>query len=83
MGNEDSAPQLWTPRSLDLKPCDLFLWGFMKDAVYVPPLLKNLNHPRNHNTVAVSSVTEDIHHQIMDEFNYRLDVICAAGEGAY
>ena len=28
----------WLPRSPDLTPCDFFLWGFVKDSVYVPPL---------------------------------------------
>ena len=27
----------WPPRSPDLTPCDFFLWGFVKDSVYVPP----------------------------------------------
>ena len=56
-----------------------FLWGFVKDAVYVPPLLKNLNDLRNRITAAVHSVTHGIRHQVWDELNYRLDVICAAG----
>ena len=53
----------------------------MKDAVYVPSLLKTLNDPRNCITAAVNSVTEDIRHQVWDELNYRLDVIRAAGGG--
>jgi hypothetical protein len=28
----------WPPRSPDLTPCDFYLWGFVKDSVYVPPL---------------------------------------------
>jgi len=31
---EDLALQFWTPRSPDLTPCDIFLWGFVKEAVY-------------------------------------------------
>ena len=27
-----------TPRSPDVTPCDFFLWGYVKDQVYVPPL---------------------------------------------
>ena len=26
------------PRSPDATPCDFFLWGYVKDQVYVPPL---------------------------------------------
>ncbi|GBN32887.1 hypothetical protein AVEN_178973-1 [Araneus ventricosus] len=25
----------WPPRSLDLIPCDFWLWGYLKDVVYV------------------------------------------------
>jgi hypothetical protein len=28
----------WPPRSSDLTPLVLFLWGFVKDRVFVPPL---------------------------------------------
>ncbi len=26
---------MWPPRSPDLNPCDYFLWGFLKDKIYV------------------------------------------------
>ncbi|PNF17170.1 hypothetical protein B7P43_G09082 [Cryptotermes secundus] len=81
MGSEDLALQFWPPRSPDLTPCDFFLWGFVKDAVYVPPLPTNLNGLRNRITAAVNSVTQDICHRVWDEFSYRLDVIHAAGGG--
>ena len=28
----------WPPRSPDATPCDFFLWRYVKDQVYVPPL---------------------------------------------
>ena len=31
------------PRSPDITPCDFFLWGFVKEAVYVPSLPTTLN----------------------------------------
>ncbi|KAJ4441386.1 hypothetical protein ANN_11241 [Periplaneta americana] len=34
MGNQD----FWPLRSPDLTPCDFFLWGYVKEAVYIPPL---------------------------------------------
>ena len=58
MGNENSAHQFWPPRSPDLTPCDIFLWGFVKDAVYVPPLPTNLNDLRNRITAVVNQVTQ-------------------------
>ena len=33
----------WPPRSPDLTPCDFFLWGYVKDKVYVPPLPESLD----------------------------------------
>ncbi|PNF20691.1 hypothetical protein B7P43_G00324, partial [Cryptotermes secundus] len=81
----ESLPQRWIgrwpPRSPDLKPCDFSLWGFVEDAVYVPPLPPNLIDLRNRITAAVNSVTKDICHRVWDEFSYRLDVIRAAGRG--
>jgi hypothetical protein len=35
-GDKNLLP--WAPRSPDLTPCDFFLWGFVKDSVYVSPL---------------------------------------------
>jgi hypothetical protein len=29
---------VWPPRSSDATPCDFFLWGYVKDLGYVPPL---------------------------------------------
>ena len=81
MGHEDLELQLWSPRSPDLTLCDFFLWGFVKDVVYVSPLPTNLNDLRNRITAAVNSVTQDNHHQDWDKFNYRLDVISAARGG--
>jgi len=41
-GKKDDALMRWPPRSPDLTPCDFFFWGFVKDAVFVPPLPANL-----------------------------------------
>jgi hypothetical protein len=32
----------WPPRSPDLTPCDFFLWGYIKDHVYVHPMPRDL-----------------------------------------
>jgi len=48
------------PRSPDLTPCDFFLWGFVKEAVYVPSLPTALDDLRNRIKTAVNSVTQDI-----------------------
>jgi len=70
------------PRSPDLTPCYFFLWGFVKEAVYVPSLPTTLDElKKNRFTTAVNSVTQDILLRVWNEFSYRLDVTRAAGGG--
>ena len=42
-----AAPIAWPPRSPDLTPMDFFLWGFVKDRVFVPPLPANVAELRS------------------------------------
>ena len=49
----------WPPRSLELTVCDFFLWGFVKDNVYVPPLPKTLSGLRESINTATGNVTQD------------------------
>jgi hypothetical protein len=71
----------WPPRSPDLTPCDYFLWGFVKEAVYVWPLPTTSVDLKTRIRTAVNSVTQDILLRVWDELSYRLDVIRAAGGG--
>jgi len=41
-GKEGDVLMRWPLRSPDLTPCEFFFWGFVKDTVFVPPLLANL-----------------------------------------
>ncbi len=41
-GNNDLALCAWPPRSPDFTVCDFFLWCYVKDRVYVPPLPTSL-----------------------------------------
>jgi hypothetical protein len=38
--------------------CDFFLWGFVKENVYVPPLLKTLPELRERINTAIGNVTQ-------------------------
>ena len=41
--SEDNSRHLpWPPKSHDLAPCDFFLWGYVKDHVFVLPMPINL-----------------------------------------
>lgn len=80
-GNEDQVLHLWPPRSPDLTPFDYFLWGDVKEAVYVPPLPTTVDDMQNRITAAVYSITPDTLARVWDEFGYRVDVGRAAVGG--
>ena len=70
------------PRSQDLTQCNFFLWGFVKDSVYVPPLPIPLKELRDRITHALQTITVDVLHRVWDEFDYRVDV-CRVTQGAH
>ena len=72
----------WPPLSLDLTPCDFFLWGFVKDSVCVPPLPMSLKELRDRITHTLQTITSDMLHRVWDEFDYRVDV-CRVTQGAH
>jgi len=72
----------WPLRSPDLTPCDSFLWWFVKDSVYVPPLPMSLNKLCDRITHALQTITADMLHRHWDEFYYRVDV-CRVTQGAH
>ena len=55
-GPKDLALHSWPPWSSDMTPCDFFLWGYVKERVYVPPLPCDLDELGNRITTAVNSV---------------------------
>ena len=70
----------WPPQSLNLTPCDFFLWGYVRGLVYVPPLPTNVVELKQRISSALETVTEDMLQRIWDELGYRLDVCRGAGE---
>ena len=72
----------WPPHSPDLTPCDFFLWGFIKDSVYVPPLPTSLNKLRDRIRHALQTITADMLHQVWDESDYRVDA-CRVTQGGH
>jgi len=64
----------WPPRSPDLTICDFFLWGYVKDRVYVPPLPPTVDELQERITAAVKSVTPDMLQRVWPELDYRIDV---------
>lgn len=37
-GAEDQLYRRWPPRSPDITPCDFYLWGYVKERVFIPPM---------------------------------------------
>ena len=72
----------WPPRSPDPTPRDFFLWGFVTDSVYVPPLPMSLKELRDRITHAVQTITADMLQRVWDEFDYRMDV-CRVTQSAH
>jgi hypothetical protein len=72
---------LATPKS-DLTPCDFFLWGYVKDNVFVPPVPVTLDDLKQCITTATAGVDEDMLTRVWQEFDYRVD-ICRVAKGAH
>ena len=53
-------PRTWPARSPDLTPCDYFLWGYVKDKVFVPPQPVSLPDLKNRITATVETITPDL-----------------------
>jgi hypothetical protein len=69
-----AAPIAWPPRSPDLTPLNFFLWGLIKDRVFVPPLPANVAELRTRITVAVAEVTPEMLRSAWQDIDYRWDV---------
>ena len=62
----------------DATPCDFFLWGYVKDQVYVPPLPASIPELK----VRIRTANETITADIRNEIDYRVDV-CRITMGAH
>jgi len=70
------------PRSPDASPCDFFLWGYVKDQVYVPPLPASIPELKVRIRTAIETITDDMLQTVWNELDYRVD-ICRITKGAY
>jgi hypothetical protein len=50
----------WPPRSPDLTPCDFFLWSYVKEQVFVPPLPLDTDELKLRITAAVGTVDRNM-----------------------
>ena len=72
----------WPPRSSDATPCDFFLWGYVKDQVYDPPLRASKPVLKVRIRTAIETITADILQTVWNELDYRVDV-CRITNGAH
>ena len=59
-----------------------FLWGFVKDQVFVPPLPANVVELRTRITAAVAKVTPELLRSVWQETDYRWEV-CRITSGSH
>jgi hypothetical protein len=59
-----------------------FLWGYVKDAVYVPPLPQDLPELRQRTATAIETIDVDMLSRVWQELDYRLD-ICRVTRGSH
>ncbi|KAJ4435834.1 hypothetical protein ANN_18453 [Periplaneta americana] len=55
-----------------ISQCDFFLWGFVKDSVYIPSLLATLAELRRRTNTAIRNVTYDMSERVWQEWDHRL-----------
>ncbi|GBN95066.1 hypothetical protein AVEN_63404-1 [Araneus ventricosus] len=70
------------PRSPALTPCDFFLWGYVNDKVYVPPMSTALQALQERITADVTDIEGNILLTVWTEMDYRWDV-CRVTKGAH
>ena len=71
-----------TPRSPDAPSCDFFLWGYVKDQVYVPLLPASIPELKVRIITAIETITADMLQTVWNELCYRVDV-CRITKGAH
>lgn len=73
-GATDQCLLKWPPRSSDIIACDFFLWGYVKDFVYIPPLPRDLVELKRRIAEETATVSEDMLDRVWQEFDYRVDI---------
>ena len=71
----------YTP-SPEATPCDFFLWGYVKDQVYVPPLPTSIQELKVRIRTAIEAITADMLQTVWNELDYRVDV-CRITKGVH
>ncbi|GBM50112.1 hypothetical protein AVEN_242251-1 [Araneus ventricosus] len=67
-------PTAWLPRSLNLNPCDFWLWGYLKDVVYGGPIA-NLAELKNRITQHIHNITTETLRSVVEHAVLRFQLI--------
>ena len=70
------------PRSLDITPCNFFLWGYVKDRAFVPQLPRDRGDPKARIIAAVKNIDAPMLTRVWQELEYRIDV-CRVTRGSH
>ena len=70
------------PLSPEATSCDFFLWGYVKDQVYVPPLPASIPELKVRIRTAIETITTEMLQTVWNELDYRVDV-CRITKGAH
>jgi hypothetical protein len=72
----DQPLLLWPLRSPDIMPCDFFLWGYVKDRVFIPPLPHDLADLKAWIIAVAKNIDAPLLMCVWQELEYRIDVCC-------
>jgi len=72
----------WPPHSQDATPCDFFLWDYVKDQVYVPPLPASIPELKVRIRTAIKTTTADRLQTVWNGLDYCVD-FCRITKGAH
>jgi len=82
-GSDDDQMLLaWPPRSPDATPRDFFLWCYVNDQGYVPPLHTSIPELKVRIRTAIETITADMLQTAWTELDYGVD-ICRITKGAH
>jgi hypothetical protein len=72
MSQEESTS--WLPQYPELTPLDFFLWGFLKDEVYILPVTITLNNLKDCIHTATVKTDQPLLQNVWHKVKYHLDV---------
>ena len=70
----------WPSYSPDLNPADFFLWGFLKERVYLDPVPKTIEQLKNNIRREAKKLKIDMVKRAIDNMNSRVqNLLCRKG----